>query len=117
MRSVASRIVASRIVASRVVASRVVAVAAGVIALGGVPSRARATQAVDDPAIVQERDALIDKIARGDDVDASVKRFAALVKERDRVVATSRAAKEAEEKARLAEQSARKDYEKTADHD
>jgi hypothetical protein len=85
-----------------------------VVALGG---SARATQAVDDPAIVQERDALIDKIARGDDVEASVKRFLALVKERDRVVATSRAAKEAEEKARLSEREARSSYEKTADHD
>ena len=81
------------------------------------PSPARASQPVDDPAVLQERDALIDKIARGDDVDGSVKRFAALVKERDRVVATSRAAKEAEEKARLAEHEFKKEYEKSADHD
>src|SRR5438309_8864934 len=78
---------------------------------------ARASQPVDDPAVVQERDALIDKIARGEDVDASVKRFAAMVKERDRVVATSTAAREAAEKARIAESETRKAYEKTADHD
>ena len=78
---------------------------------------ARASQPVDDPAVVQERDALIDKIARGEDVDASVKRFATLVKERDRVVATSTAARETAEKARIAESEARKAYEKTADHD
>jgi hypothetical protein len=78
---------------------------------------ARASQPVDDPAVIEERDALIDKIARGESVDASVKRFAALVKERDRTIATSRAAKEAEEKARIAERDARQEYEKTADHD
>ncbi|MGZ3406727.1 MAG: hypothetical protein ACXVAN_09825, partial [Polyangia bacterium] len=86
----------------------------GLLALAG---DARATQTTDDPAIVQERDALIDKIARGEDLDASTRRFAALVKERDRVVATSHAAKEAEEKARLAEREFKKEYEKSADHD
>jgi hypothetical protein len=43
-----------------------------------------------------ERDALIDKITKGVDYDASVKRFTALVKERDAIVATSFAAKEKE---------------------
>ena len=85
-----------------------------VVVLG---ATARASQPADDPAVVQERDALIDKIARGEDVDASIKRFAALVKERDRTIATSRAAKEAEEKARLAERDAREAYQKTADYD
>jgi hypothetical protein len=90
--------------------SAVVLVAAASVA-------ARASQPVDDPAVVQERDALIDKIARGEELEASVKRFTALVKERDRVVATSRAAKEAEEKARLAERAYRQEYEKSADYD
>ena len=67
------------------------------------------------PPVLQERDALIDKIVRGEDVDASVRRFAALVKERDRLVATSRAAKEAEEKARLAEHEFKEAYRKSVD--
>ncbi len=78
---------------------------------------ARASQPADDPAVVEERDALIDKIARGEDVDASVKRFAAMVKERDRTIATSRAAKEAEDKARRDARELREAYEKTLDHD
>src|SRR4051812_12368703 len=93
----------------------VVIISVGALALAG--AVARGSQAVDDPAVVEERDALIDKIARGEEVDASVKRFAALVKERDRTIATSRAAKEAEDKARIAEREARQEYEKTADHD
>src|SRR5947208_11209485 len=78
---------------------------------------ARASEPVDDPAVEAERDALIDKIVHGQDVEASVKRFAALVKERDAKVATSRAAVEAETKARIAEGEYRKTYEKSADHD
>jgi hypothetical protein len=91
-----------------------IAVAAAVVAL---PRVAPATEAVDDPAVVKERDALIDQIARGDDFDRSVQRFAVLVKERDRVVATSRAAKEALQKARLAEHEFQSEYKKSADHD
>ena len=86
-------------------------------ALVAAAATARASQPVDDPAVVEERDGLIDKIARGEDLDASVRRFAAMVKERDRTIATSRAAKEAEEKARLAEREARQAYEKSADSD
>ena len=86
-------------------------------ALLAAAATARASQPVDDPAVVEERDALIDKIARGEDVEGSVKRFLAMVKERDRTIATSRAAKEAEEKARLAEREARQAYEKSADSD
>jgi hypothetical protein len=82
-----------------------------------VAGAARASQPADDPAVVEERDGLIEKIARGQDVDGATKRFAALVKERDRTIATSRAAKEAEEKARTAEREAKKEYEKTADYD
>ena len=87
---------------------------AAVAALSAV---AAATQPADDPAVVQERDALIDKIARGEDVDASVKRFAALVKERDLVVATSRTAREAADRARQAEREFRQAYQKTVDYD
>jgi len=82
------------------------------LALAGV---ARASQPADDPAVVQERDALIDKIARGEDVDAATRRFAALVKERDRTIATSRAAREAEEKARVAERDFKEAYRKSVD--
>jgi hypothetical protein len=87
------------------------------VAVAAVAVTARAAQPVDDPAVEAERDALIDKIARAQDLDASVKRFAALVRERDTKVATSRAAREAEEKARLAESEFRKSYEKSADYD
>jgi len=91
-----------------------IAIALIAVALGGV---ARASQPADDPAVVQERDALIDKIARGEDVDASTRRFAELVKERDRVVATSRAAKEAEESARKAERDFKEAYRKSVDYE
>jgi hypothetical protein len=97
--------------------------AVAALALAAAPARA-SREPPDDPAVVQERDALIDKIARGEDVDASIKRFAALVKERDRTIATSRAAKEAQDKAQQSERAAaeaarelRQAYEKTADHD
>src|SRR5262245_11114235 len=51
--------------------------------------------AVEDPTpeLNAERDALLDKIARGEDWEKSVKRYAELVKQRDAVVATSAAAK------------------------
>ena len=78
---------------------------------------ARAAGPSDDPAVAAERDALIDKIARGEDYDASVKRFAALVKERDRTIATSRAAREAVDSARLAARAWQQEYRKTADYD
>ncbi len=98
---------------SRATSSGAVAVAGLLFALAG---SARATrEPADDPAVVEERDALIDKIARGQDLDASVKRFNALVKERDRVVATSRAAKEAEEAVRKAERDFKETYKKTVD--
>ena len=48
-----------------------------------------------DPAEV-ERDALIDRIAAGSDYDASVRRFAELLRARDRVKATSAAARKHE---------------------
>lgn len=63
-------------------------------------------------AFNDERDALIDKIARGVDSEASVRRFAALVKMRDQQVATSHAAVEAERAKRDAERSAREQRQK-----
>ena len=94
-----------------------VVAAAAACALGVLVSpRAGATRdPPDDPAVLQERDALIDKIVRGEDVDASVRRFAALVKERDHLVATSRAAKETEESARRAEHEFKEAYRKSID--
>lgn len=87
------------------------------VVLAAAPAQASDDGSADDPAVEAERDALIDKIARGQELEPSIKRFAALVKERDTRVATSRAAREAEDKARLAESEYRKTYEKSADHD
>jgi hypothetical protein len=78
----------------------------------------------EDPAVTAERDALIDKIARGVDYEASVKRFGELVKARDQVIATSAAARQKEQEARDAERKVREerrkvqdDYKKTLDHE
>jgi hypothetical protein len=86
-------------------------------ALWALAAVARASTPVDDPALVAERDALIEKIARGESLDASVKRFAVLVHDRDKVIATSNAAKQAEEKTRAAEHEWKETYQKTADYD
>jgi hypothetical protein len=61
--------------------------------------------ATEDPTseLNEERDALIDKIARGVDYAGSVKRYSELVKQRDSVVATSAAAKQKEKATRDAE--------------
>ncbi len=45
------------------------------------------------PELDQERDGLIASIARGENVDANIRRWKELVRQRDRVVATSAAAK------------------------
>ena len=87
------------------------------VALVALAAAARASAPVDDPAVEAERDALVDKIARGQDVEASVKRFAALVKDRDQRVATSRAARDAVAEARAAERQWKQVYDKSADHD
>jgi len=55
------------------------------------------------PELGVERDALIDKIARGVDYETSVKRYSELVKQRDAVVATSAAAKQKEQQERDAQ--------------
>jgi hypothetical protein len=85
---------------------------------------ARAETADPTAELNAERDALIDKITRGVDYDASVKRFAALVKQRDGVVATSAAAVEkerAQKDAERAERDARyklqKEYHQSADYE
>jgi hypothetical protein len=69
------------------------------------------------PELNAERDALIEKIARGQDFEASVRRFAMLLKQRDTLIATSRAAqdeKRHETETRVAWQGA---YRKTVDYD
>jgi hypothetical protein len=102
-------------------AERAVYCLAGFLLLAGA---ARAER--DDPTadLNDERDALIDKITKGVDVDASVKRFKELVGERDKVVATSAAAIEherAEREKKYADIEARRklrdEYHATADYD
>jgi hypothetical protein len=78
---------------------------------------ARAGEDVDAPATLAERDALIDKIARGQDLDRSLARFAALVKQRDQVKATSQAAKEAERAAAVERRDWHEAHRKSADYD
>src|SRR5271167_1877628 len=94
----------------RPTSSGVVVAAVAVVVAALAPSARATREPSDDPAVVEERDALIDKIVRGEDLDASVKRFATLVKERDRVIATSRAAKEADENTRKAEREFKETY-------
>jgi hypothetical protein len=69
------------------------------------------------PEFNAERDTLLEKIARGQDFEASVRRFAMLLKQRDTLIATSRAAQEQKRReidTRAAWQEA---YRKTVDHD
>jgi hypothetical protein len=68
-------------------------------------------------ALDEERDRLIDKITRGVDYDASVRRFAELLRQRDAVVATSQRAVE-EQRADAETRRAWIDhYRKTADYE
>ena len=69
-----------------------------VVLLASLSSGARAEREDPTENLNAERDALIDKIAHGVDYQASVQRFAALVKQRDTVVATSQSAKDREQK-------------------
>jgi hypothetical protein len=96
------------------------AVAASLLPLGA----ARAER--DDPTanLNEERDALIEKITKGIDLDASVKRFKELVEQRDKVIATTAAAIErerAQQERERAERDARRklrdEYHATADYD
>jgi hypothetical protein len=82
--------------------------------------------AVEDPTpeLNAERDALLDKIARGEDWEKSVKRYAELVKQRDGVIATSAAAKakdDAQKATERADAQTRRDwrdaYHKTNDYE
>jgi hypothetical protein len=86
------------------------------VVLAAVASTVRAAE-VDTPETLTERDALIEKIARGQDVPRSVARFATLVRERDRVEATSRAAQEAERSAALERRDWQEAHRKSADAD
>ena len=78
---------------------------------------ARAERPPETPDLDAERDQLIDKLMRGVEVDASTKRFKALVQERDRRVATSAAAVQKEKEQRDAERAYRDAYRRTADHE
>jgi hypothetical protein len=76
------------------------------------------------PQLDAERDQLIPKIIDGKDLDASIKRFGELIKQRDQVIATSEAAREAERKRheqeraeRDALQKLRESYTTGADYD
>jgi hypothetical protein len=78
----------------------------------------------DTPELDAERDQLLEKIARGVDYDTSVRRFAALVKQRDAVVATSAEARAREDKQRTDEhaeyerrRAIREAYHKTNDYE
>lgn len=80
------------------------------------PLVARAER-VTTPELDAERDQLIDKIARGVEVEASVQRFAVLVKSRDARVATSAAAIERERRAAEERRTYLDAYKKTADYE
>jgi hypothetical protein len=69
------------------------------------------------PELDAERDQLIDKIARGVEVEASVRRFKQLVQERDQKIATSKAAQDKEQKERQARKEWLDAYKKTADYE
>jgi hypothetical protein len=91
------------------------ALAAALLALAAAPSAARAREP-ETPELDAERDKLIDKLTRGVDFDASVKRFAELVKQRDAVVATSAAAQERDRARSDQIRKFRDEYTKTGDH-
>jgi hypothetical protein len=69
------------------------------------------------PELDAERDLLIDKIARGVELEGSVRRFKQLVQERDQKIATSSAAVERERKERDARREWHDAYKKTADYE
>jgi hypothetical protein len=88
-----------------------------VLAAVGASRVARAEAPDPTPELNAERDALLEKIARGQDFEVSVRRFAMLLKQRDTIIATSRSAQEEkrrERDTRIAWQTA---YRKTVDYD
>src|SRR5438876_12426675 len=96
-------------------------VALPLLLLGGA---ARAERPEPTPELLAERDQLIEKITRGAEYEASVKRFAALVQKRDAVIATSASAlakERAERDQQRAETDARRklrdEYHKTGDYE
>jgi hypothetical protein len=70
-----------------------------------------------NPEEDRERDALIDKIARGVDVEASIQRFKQLVQKRDQRVATSKAAQDKERSDREARHNWYENWKKSADYE
>jgi hypothetical protein len=70
-----------------------------------------------NPEDDQERDVLIDKIARGVEVEASVRRFKELVQKRDQRVATSQAAQDRERADREARRNWYEAWHKSADYE
>lgn len=84
---------------------------------GGPVGIARAEAPDPTPELNAERDTLLEKIARGQDFEPSVRRFAMLLQQRDTIIATSHAAQEQkrhESDTRAAWQAA---YRKTVDYD
>lgn len=76
---------------------------------------ARAKPPEKTPELDAERDALIEKIIRGEDLSGSVKAFAALVKKRDPLIPTSAAAKQAAREKAEARRAWQAEWRKTAD--
>ena len=87
--------------------------------LTGAPAWAKAPHGDEDPTpeLNEEREGLIAKILRGEDVPASVRRFGELVSRRDAVVATSESARKRERDLREARAAYREAYRKTADYE
>jgi hypothetical protein len=69
------------------------------------------------PQLDAERDQLLNKITRGEDYDTSVRRFGAILDERDRAIATSEAARAKEHNDREARRAWQQADRKTADYD
>lgn len=78
---------------------------------------ARAEAPDPTPEFNAERDALLEKIARGQEFEASVRRFAMLLKQRDTIIATSRAAQDQKRQERDTRDAWQTAYRKTVDYD
>ncbi len=83
----------------------------------GWTSVASAANPSKTPELDAERDALIAKITRGVELEASVQRFRTLVQERDKLIATSKAAVEQQRAIELERRTTREAYHKTVDYD
>src|SRR5262245_58409153 len=85
---------------------------------------ALAAREEDDPAVAAERDALIEKIAKGQEYEASVKRFGELALTREQKIASTQAARDQERATQDAQRKvaeerrkARDEYHKTLDYE